>query len=302
MEEIIMKFSETFTSATKTHVNFDIYLPAIMIRYKAIIQIHHAMGEHLGRYQRFAEFLAHDGFVVIVSDFPGHGMSLYNYHQGYFGDGDATENLVEDMQRLRNIIASRYPDLPYFMIGNELGSIILRKYAAIYGDYIQGCVFMGTCGKPKYGRIGKLFLRGEVLFRGNMHRSKIVKKAIVKNERYITSDLNELDLYQQDPFTDFIYTNQAYIDIFKLIKEVTAFETIKKIPDYLSVLIVAGLKDSFGKLGKGPKCFYELLLKKGVKDLSFKLYADSHQDILHDHQRVEVYNDILDWLNERTFV
>lgn len=40
-----------------------------MIRYKAIIQIHHAMGEHSGRYERFAEYLAHDGFVVVVSDF-----------------------------------------------------------------------------------------------------------------------------------------------------------------------------------------------------------------------------------------
>ena len=48
-----------------------------MIRYKAIIQIHHAMGEHSGRYERFAEYLAHDGFVVVVSDFPGHGTSLY---------------------------------------------------------------------------------------------------------------------------------------------------------------------------------------------------------------------------------
>ena len=55
-----MKYSEKFTSATATHVNFDIYLPTVMIRYKAIIQIHHAMGEHSGRYERFAEYLAHD--------------------------------------------------------------------------------------------------------------------------------------------------------------------------------------------------------------------------------------------------
>ena len=99
-----MKYSEKFTSATATHVNFDIYLPTVMIRYKAIIQIHHAMGEHSGRYERFAEYLAHDGFVVVVSDFPGHGTSLYNYEQGYFGIGDATKTLVEDMHRLRNII------------------------------------------------------------------------------------------------------------------------------------------------------------------------------------------------------
>lgn len=297
-----MKYSETFTSTTKTHVNFDIYLPTVMIRYKAIIQIHHAMGEHLGRYQRFAEYLAHDGFVVVVSDFPGHGMSLYNYEQGYFGFGDATKNLVEDMQRLRNIMAARYPDLPYFMIGNELGSIVLRKYVSIYGDYVQGCVFMGTCGKPKHVNLGRIFLKGEILLKGNMHRSKIVKKTIAKTESYITSDLNELEQYQQDPFTDFIYTNQAYNDILKLIKEVTSYETIKKIPNYLSVLIVSSLKDPFGQLGRGPKCFFDSLLNNGVRDLSIKLYEDSYHDILHDQQRLEVYKDILDWFNERTFV
>lgn len=297
-----MKYSETFTSSTKTHVNFDIYLPTVMIRYKAIIQIHHAMGEHLGRYQRFAEYLAHDGFVVVVSDFPGHGASLYNYEQGYFGIGDATKNLVEDMQRLRNIMAARYPDLPYFIIGNELGSIVLRKYVARYGDYLQGCVFMATCGKPKHANLGKMFLKGEVLLKGNMHRSKTVKRSIIKSESYITSDLNELEQYHQDPFTDFIYTNKAYNDILKLIKEVNSDVSIKKIPSYLSVLIISGLKDPFGRLGKGPKWLYNNLLKKGVKDLSFKLYEDSHQDILHDQQRLIIFNDVLEWLNERTFI
>ena len=297
-----MKYSETFTSTTKTHVNFDIYLPTVMIRYKAIIQIHHAMGEHLGRYQRFAEYLAHDGFVVVVSDFPGHGMSLYNYEQGYFGFGDATKNLVEDMQRLRNIMAARYPDLPYFMIGNELGSIVLRKYVSIYGDYVQGCIFMGTCGKFSNINLSKILLKGDILLKGNMHRLKIVKKKIIKIESYISADTNELEQYLQDPFTDFIYTNQAYNDILKLIKEVTAYETIKKIPNYLSVLIVSGSKDAFGKLGKGPKWFYDTLLNNGVRDLSIKLYENSYHDILHDQQRREVYKDILEWFNDRTYV
>ena len=135
-----------------------------------------------------------------------------------------------------------------------------------------------------------------------MHRSKIVKKKIIKIESYISADTNELEQYLQDPFTDFIYTNQAYNDILKLIKEVTAYETIKKIPNYLSVLIVSGSKDVFGKLGKGPKWFYDTLLNNGVRDLSIKLYEDSYHDILHDQQRREVYKDILEWFNDRTYV
>ena len=145
-----MKSTERYSSSTATHVKFDVYLPTVMIRYKAVVQIHHAMSEHSGRYERFAEYLAHEGFVVVVSDFPGHGTSLFNYEQGYFGIGDATKTLVEDMHRLRNIMAARYPDLPYFMIGNQLGSLVLRQYLANYGDFVQGAILLGTCGKQHF--------------------------------------------------------------------------------------------------------------------------------------------------------
>ena len=304
-----MKYSETFTSATATHVNFDIYLPTVMIRYKAVIQIHHAMSEYSGRYQRFAEYLAHDGFVVVVSDFPGHGTSLYNYEQGYFGIGDATKTLVEDMHRLRNIIASRYPELPYFMIGNQLGSLVLRQYMAQYGDFIQGAVLMGTCGKPRNNYLSKLVIKGDILFKGHMHRSKTVRKNVInklvnqnKNTTYATGDPQELEQYQQDPFTDFIYTNDAYEEVFGLIKKVSTNESIKKIPEYLSVLIISGAFDPFGKFGVGPKWLYETLAHHGLKDLTLSIYDRSHQDILHDCQRLDVYRDILEWFNQRTFI
>ena len=151
-----MKSTERYSSSTATHVKFDVYLPTVMIRYKAVVQIHHAMSEHSGRYERFAEYLAHEGFVVVVSDFPGHGTSLFNYEQGYFGIGDATKTLVEDMHRLRNIMAARYPDLPYFMIGNQLGSLVLRQYLANYGDFVQGAILLGTCGKQHFIKLKNL--------------------------------------------------------------------------------------------------------------------------------------------------
>ncbi len=43
--------------------------------------------------------------------------------------GNALDTLVEDIQRLRHIITKRYEDLPYFMLGVDLGSLVLLKYA-----------------------------------------------------------------------------------------------------------------------------------------------------------------------------
>jgi lysophospholipase len=308
-----MKYSATFTSCTNTHVHYNLYLPLVMIRYKAIIQIHHGMGEHSGRYTHFAEFLAKEGYVVIVSDFPGHGASLHNFEQGHFGAGEPAKTLVYDIHRLRNIISKRYPDLPYFMLGNQLGSYILRQYISKYGDFIQGVILMGTMGKPSFQLFEKSLLSVNAMIKGKMHRSKTIKKRLenrwnvkfmpVKTEvDYLTTDPKERERYQEDPMTNFAYTNKGYKDIFRIIKNTNNQKLITKTPTYMSILIISGKKDIFGGMGKGPQWLYDKYVKRGIKDIEIQLYPDSRHDILHEKSRMLVYQDILKWLNGRTYI
>ena len=63
-----MRFTETYTSGTHTSIKFDIYQPNVILRYKGIIQIHHGLCEYSERYKKFAEYLSHEGFIVVVSD------------------------------------------------------------------------------------------------------------------------------------------------------------------------------------------------------------------------------------------
>lgn len=308
-----MKYSATFTSCTNTHVHYNLYLPLVMIRYKAIIQIHHGMGEHAGRYTHFAEFLAKEGYVVIVSDFPGHGSSLHNFEQGHFGAGEPAETLVNDIHRLRNIISRRYPDLPYFMLGNQLGSYILRQYISEYGDFIQGVILMGTMGKLKYEWFEKGLLAVDAMIKGKMHRSKTIKKRLENrwNTKFmpiktkvdpLATDPKEHERYQDDPMSNFAYTNKGYKDIFKIIKNTNKRNLITKTPSYMSILIISGKKDIFGGMGKGPQYLYDKFVERGIRDIELQLYSDNRHDILHEKNRMIVYQDILKWLNERTYI
>ena len=307
-----MKYTETFTSSTNTHVTYDLYLPLVMIRYKAIIQIHHGMCEYAGRYQRFAEYLSEEGYVVVVSDFPGHGCSLYDYEQGFFGAGNICQTLVKDMLRLRHLISSRYSDLPYFIVGNQLGSLVLRQFMATYGDFIEGAIIMGTTDGLNKLSLGKKLVQMDSILRGDMHRSKTVQKAITAHLNakflpvkttidYLTNDPQERKRYLEDPMTNFTYTNKGYKDILNLVRLVSKDSMVAKIPKYLSVLIISGKKDIFGNMGKGPKNLYQKYKKHGIDDLEIKLYEDSRHDILHELNRKEVYKDILQWLNNRTY-
>ena len=52
-------------------------------------------------------------------------------------------------------------------------------------------------------------------------RKNVINQLIsrTKNATYVTGDARELEQYQQDPFTDFTYTNNAYEEVFWLNKK-----------------------------------------------------------------------------------
>ena len=131
------------------------------------------------------------------------------------------------MQRLRHIIAKRYEDLPYFMIGVDFGSLVLLKYAMTYGDYINGMILLGTCLKNNFYYRMKTIVDLNILLHGPMNRSRVIKKAVDLflqknlNGCYKMSNQKEVQLYQEDPLSDFVYTNQAYHDILEYIKYVS---------------------------------------------------------------------------------
>lgn len=302
-----MKITETFTSVTETHVKFDIYTPNVILRYKGIIQIHHGMCEYSDRYQQFAEFLSHEGYVVVVSDFPGHGTSLHNFEQGYFGQGNAIDTLVEDMQKLRSIMIRRFPELSYFLIGIEFGSLVVRKYLTTYGQYVDGAILIGTCMKSSTFYHILPMIKLSTLCHGNMYRSARLKKSFdtfmqhgIKGN-YKTDDLDEWQQYVDDPMTDFVYTNQAYQDIMNYVDFTSQHDNIKKIPNYLPILLLAGKDDNFSHSGKDIKKLYSIMESMSFADVEYKIYDDK-QDILHAMDKRTVFKDILHWLMARTYV
>jgi hypothetical protein len=70
----------------------------------------------------------------------------------------------------------------------------------------------------------------------------------------------------------------------------------------MSILIISGKKDIFGGMGKGPQYLYDKFVERGIRDIELQLYSDNRHDILHEKNRIIVYQDILKWLNERTYI
>lgn len=303
-----MKLTQTYTSCLHTHVRYYIYEPKIVLRIKGIIQIHHGLCEHADRYEHFAKYLSERGFVVVVSDFVGHGQSLINFEQGYFGKERGSDYLVRDMYRLFDFIRSRYLDTPYFLLGVDLGAVMIRKFMSIYGDYIEGVLLLGTSGELRNAWLKSLEIKLLKMTKGPMYRSKyffnqfyLKSKKRFGNMKYnwLTKDERLLKDYLDDPMTHFIYTIQGYEDILTACKQVNKEEYINMIPDFLSVYIACGEDDI---LIHHSEELYKKYKKRGIKDLTYKTFKGCRHSLLFETERKDVYDDIVRWLNERTYI
>lgn len=305
-----MKTTATYTSTMHVHVRYHLYEPKVVLRAKGVVQIHHGIGEHADRYEHFASYLLNQGFVVVVSDFAGHGKSLIDFEQGFFGLSHGPENLVEDMHRLQLIIQRKYPDVPYFMLGVDLGSVLIRKYMSQYGDYLEGAILLGTPACVEFKSIKKAYLYILKTLKGPLYKANQYFKSYHshKNKKifqynsdvdWLTSDEEEKQVFLNDPMTHFSYTVQGYRDIIEMISEVNSDESIMKIPHHLSLYIGVG---EFDPMSKGIHQLIEKYRKVQITDLNFKVFKGMRHALLFEKNKRDVYLDILMWLNERTYL
>ena len=91
---------------------------------KAVIQIVHGMEEHKERYFDFAEFLANNGYTVLVSDLRGHGSEAPKL--SHIANKNGHKLLIEDQKAIRTYIDQRFPNLHVILFGHSMGTIISR--------------------------------------------------------------------------------------------------------------------------------------------------------------------------------
>lgn len=304
-----MKYTDHYTSSMHVHVRFHVYEPKVVIRVKAVVNIIHGFGEHADRYDHFASYLMNQGFVVVVGDMIGHGQSLIDLEQGFFGKDNGANNLIQDMYHLQEIIHRDYPDVPCFMLGSDMGFVLIRKFASLYGDYIDGLLLLATPYKvPHYslkqwyfnalrmvkgplGKLDKYFKFYHSSLNRHFHGNSAVD--------WITSDVNEQKKFLDDPMSHFVYTVQGYKDIITLEREVSKDEVIASMPKNLPVYLASGADD--------PTCqdinqLYAAYKKHKIEDVTLKIFDNKRHALLFESNKVEVYRDILQWLNDRTYL
>ena len=275
----------------------------------AILQIVHGMSEYFLRYEGFAEYLAGQGILVTGHDQAGHGSSADPEDYGYFGAESGWLHLVEDVQRMRELVQADYPGVPYFILGHSMGSFIVREYLTRYGEGLSGAVITGTAGHNPLNRPGIPLVKLLRVRYGDRHRSSFVHTmAFGGNNRkigspanlyeWLSSDQTVSDSYVQDPQCGFVFTLAGFQDLFTLLDRVSRKDWAGKVPSDLPVLLASGLMDPVGKYGKGPAEVYDRLRKTGHDQVALRLYEDMRHEILNEKGQAAVYGDIRDFIRD----
>ena len=298
----------TFVSRDgKSHIHVQEWIPDE--EPKAILQICHGMNEYIGRYDRFGQFLAENGFYVVGHDHLGHGKSVANEEElGWFDDKLGNEYLIADIHRLRGITQEKYRSLPYFMMGHSMGSFLIRQYMQMHGDGLFGVIVMGTGSQSSTTlAMGRMMCKAISLFKGWHYRSQKLEEIAfgsynknfepVRTQKdWLTKDEQIVDRYIADPLCMFRFTVSAYNQMFRGIQFIQDKNNIAKIPKRLPVFLVSGGDDPVGNCGEGVQQVYESFHAAGMLDVLMKLYPGDRHEILNELNYRDVQDDLLIWM------
>ena len=277
---------------------------------KAAVLIAHGMAEHAGRYARFAERLTEAGYDVYAVDHRGHGKTAGSLDNvGYFADKDGFEKVVEDLYAVTRTISEDHPELPVFLFGHSMGSILSRAYAIAHSSTIEGLVLTGAGGDPGLlGRVGAVVAFAEGTIRGRRSRSPLLDsmsfgkfndafKPTRTKFDWLSRDRTEVDLYIADPYCGAVFTTGFFGDLLHGLAVVNDPAKVAKIRKDLPVLLASGDKDPVGDNGKGVKQVAEQLRESGVTSVTVTLYPNARHEILNETNRDEITSDIIHWLD-----
>ena len=277
---------------------------------KALVQIIPGMAEHAGRYREFASFLVENGYGVFCADHPGAGINASKQSKtGLLPAYRGWETMLENIRALYTYIRKEYPDMPLFLFGHSMGSILARHFTALYPVYISGLIMSGSFTTPDYILKPTRALVGLMTrIQGPRTKSKWFNQLFYKNLNrsfrkgptmfeWISSVREEVDAYVADPLCGYECSWGFYRNLFKGVKAMKRAQHNLKYRKTLPLLNICGQDDPVGNFGKDALKIHHNYYKQKFQNNTVKVFRGRHE-LLHDKHKEKVFVYLLNWMEE----
>ena len=267
----------------------------------AVVIIAHGASEHSGRYDRFAQALNARAIAAIAIDHRGHGRTALttNAVMGPGGGQAVVDDIHELVARSR---AEFGPDVPVFLFGHSMGSLIALAYITQHGDSLAGCVL---CGMP--ADVNETAGLGDLLspFDTDATRDEPAVDLLASNNAafepartpydWLSRDPVEVDKYIADPLCGDQHplTYGYLIDLFTTLAPARASLEAISYP----VLVIAGDHDPAANMGAYASALAAALAESAVS-VDLRIYEGARHELLNEVNRDEITADVIDWLSD----
>ncbi|MEW6724676.1 MAG: alpha/beta fold hydrolase [Bacillota bacterium] len=248
---------------------------------KGIVVIVHGSGEHSGRYQPTASFLAENGYFVYALDLRGQGRS-----QGLPGHVDRFDHYLDDIGAVLELARQR-STAPLFLLGHSVGGLLALTFGLRYPSGLAGVIASGPClalslaVPPLKAAAGRLLSRLWPTLR--------LPSGI--RSRDLASDPEVGRRYSADPLVVRVVSARYYTELEQAMAFVRGQATTFARP----LLILQGADD---RLVSSP-AVREFFQAAGSTDKTLEWYDGAHHELLNDYSGDRVRATILDWLDRR---
>lgn len=274
-----------------------------------VVLIVHGMGEHGGRYARFARALNAAGAAVYAPDLPGHGHSVASRAElGHFADRGGWRHVLASVEAVRAYIGQHHDGLPVFLFGHSMGSFVSQHVVVEHGQGLAGLVLSATTDSMgPLRRIGLCLMRLTRWRYGPRYRSRLGHRLSFEqyNERFapnrseadwLTRDLHEQNRRVADPLCGQLSSVQLWIDLLEAGARLRARRRLARIPKSLPVLLVSGTDDAVSDGGKGSERLAAAYRNAGLIEARVMLYPQGRHELLNDTCREQVTADVCHWM------
>ena len=245
-----------------------------------VVVISHGFNAHSGLYEWAAQQFTSNGLAVYALDHRGRGRSEgERFFVKRFAD------YTTDLATFINMVKTREPGLPVFLLGHSAGGVIACGYTLEHQDEIAGLICEDFAYQVPAPDIALAILKGI------SHVAPHAQVYKLKNEDF-SRDPAVVAALNADPLI--ANESQASETVAEIVRAAEMLE--KTFGQFtLPLLILHGTADKVTK-PSGSKEFYE---KAGSRDKTLKLYEGHFHDLLADVGKQKVMADIQAWIDAR---
>jgi alpha-beta hydrolase superfamily lysophospholipase len=250
-----------------------------------VVVLVHGFGEHCGRYEEMAIWLAGRGCAVHAYDQQGHGRS-----SGARGHADRFEDLLDDLAAFLDDVAEQHPDKPRVLIGHSMGGLVVCALAATREPEIDWLVSSAAALaiSPDQSRLKLALAR---IF-GRIWPTLAMDAGL--DVQGLSRDPRVIERYQADPLVHGTMSAALASGMLEATVRTMSAAGQVRVP----ALILHGAADPLC-LPAGSEAFYAGLPRDEVAGSELRTYPELKHEIFNEPERETVYGDVIAWVEAR---